>query len=30
MWAADADKAVDQVLEATVDMGISCSSNVTR
>ncbi|XP_066960523.1 LOW QUALITY PROTEIN: spatacsin [Macrobrachium rosenbergii] len=29
MWAADAEKLVDQVLEATVDLGVSCSSIVT-
>ncbi|XP_068222924.1 spatacsin [Palaemon carinicauda] len=29
MWAADAHKLVDQVLEATVDLGVSCSNIVT-
>ncbi|XP_071550265.1 spatacsin [Panulirus ornatus] len=29
MWVADAKKAVEQVLEATVDLGISCSTTST-
>lgn len=30
MWATDAEKAVEKVLEATVDLGVSCSTGMTR
>ncbi|XP_042877206.1 spatacsin-like isoform X2 [Penaeus japonicus] len=29
MWATDAEKAVEKVLEATVDLGVSCSTGMT-
>ncbi|XP_069160360.1 spatacsin isoform X2 [Procambarus clarkii] len=29
MWVEDAEKAVEQVLEATVDLGVSCTAAIT-